>query len=387
MNPKRESSTTPVGSVEDDLRNSSGSTLLPSISSVHSTSAVSLLPDPDDLLEESIEAGNVAQARHLEVRRSRASRGITSPSSTASPVAQSSTASHGSSTAYSVAQSSIASHGSSTAYSAAQSSTASHGPYSMNSTSSRVRAMAGSTDDDDKHTPYPRHHPSSIGFPVCWDHEMSRCLAYLDAYDGTDHRVTIRKLKEHFPILTNYSMPVAMMERAHKWVMMNSLLDDDCRAGAEDRVADLRAQGIDIPDEPLVESIPLPSPAVQQKSDLELFGPGDHVPMTGRLAPGYVSEDEEENISHGVGSMHVEEDDDMNYTPRQVQIAGEYSDTSKLADITNARNRSHTGSVPSGGPHNLDEPSSSRARAEENASPTIQQRRAAKRHEEEEKKK
>lgn len=75
----------------------------------------------------------------------------------------------------------------------------------MDSTSSRVRAMAGSRDDDDARSNYPKHHPSAIGFPSCWDHEMSCCLAEFDAFDGVDHRVTIRKLKDKFPLLRRVS--------------------------------------------------------------------------------------------------------------------------------------------------------------------------------------
>lgn len=179
------------------------------------------------------------------------------------------------------------------------------------------------------------------------------------------------------------------MERAVEWIHMNPIFNRSCRAGVAERITQLQERGIVVAGELPDEAHPLPSPTIQYKSDLELFGPGDEIPMTGRLAPGYsYVSDEEENLAENVSSMHVGDDNDgdLSPLPRQVQIAGVYRDALTLTDITNDRNRSHIGAVPFGGPYNLEESSSSRAPVEEKTPPTIKQRRAAKRREEKEEK-
>lgn len=173
-------------------------------------------------------------------------------------------------------------------------------------------------------------------------------------------------------------MSVDMMERAVEWVNMSSIYNDDCKAGCEAKLAELKAEGIEIPDELPIESHSLPSPAIQYKSDLELFGPGDDVPMTGRLAPGYNPKAGGENLADGMGSMHIGRDDEGDLSSRQVQIAGEYHDIVSLRDITNARDA--RSAIPFGGPYSLEQASSSSdPKSNENAAPTILERRARKR--------
>jgi len=107
---------------------------------------------------------------------------------------------------------------------------------------------------------------------------------------------------------------------------------------------------------------------------MEMFGLGDDVPMSGRLAPDY--SEAEEDLTRQVCGMDFGGNNNE-VSPRRVQIAGEYHDPLTLADITNTR----TAPIPFGGPYTLDPVSSSRPADVENAQPTIRERRAAKRDE------
>ena len=91
-------------------------------------------------------------------------------------------------------------------------------------------------------------------------------------------------------------MPVDMIERAVKWLDMNAIYNADFKAGVEQRIAELEAKGVDIPKDTSSESSDkvnlLYGNRVRALTDQEVFGPGDRIPMGGRLAPDYASNDD-----------------------------------------------------------------------------------------------
>lgn len=77
----------------------------------------------------------------------------------------------------------------------------------MDSLNPRMRAMTNPMNDSEECLqPYPKHFPSAIGFPPCWNNDHLCELAYLVGYDGMDNLNMIRKLKQKFPVLQQVSI-------------------------------------------------------------------------------------------------------------------------------------------------------------------------------------
>jgi len=58
-------------------------------------------------------------------------------------------------------------------------------------------------------------------------------------------------------------MSVDLIERAVKWLNMNTVYNEDFMAGVEKRIAELKRIGVEVPEEAPVESLSTPStPAV-----------------------------------------------------------------------------------------------------------------------------